>query len=135
MSTILLVDANREDVDRLSCFLKRSGHNVIVRAEGFSALTVIRNGTRVDAVIAETHLADMDGYKFLGGVRKHAPNVPVIVLSDADSVEEYLQCLNLGVYEFVNKPVAERTFEQIVSSALRQADAGAAGPARSDGRC
>jgi DNA-binding NtrC family response regulator len=120
MSTILLVDTNIEDLQRLGETLKRAGHAVIARAEGFSALTVIRNGPPVDAVITECRLSDMDGIQFLSALKRHAPSLPIIVLSAVDSIEIYLNCLNLGVYEYVKKPVLVRVFEKIVQSALRR---------------
>lgn len=100
------------------------GHDVIARAEGYSAMTVIRNGTPVDAVITECRFTGMEGRRFLEDLKQYLPGKPVIVMTRHGSLEDYVQCMSRGAYEFVVKPAHEETIRHIVHSAVKGMDAG-----------
>jgi len=126
MKTILLVDNDPNELKSHGSLLSQLGYDVIAETGGRSALTLLRSGAEVGAVITECRLTDMDGAEFLMALRRHAPSTPVIVLTAHGTVEGYLRCLDLGVFEYANKPLRPPELERIVTAAL--------GPPRSDRR-
>jgi DNA-binding NtrC family response regulator len=122
MKTILLLDDRLEHSTALGKLLKGFGYKVITEQNPLSALSLIREGDGVDLVISEYRMREMDGLEFLAALKKISPALPLIMLTAYSSVEVYLKALNLGVYEYLNKPVAPKNMANIVRSAIEEAE-------------
>ena len=119
VTTILLVNEDADELYSQRTLLRRLGYDVIAESAGRSALARIGPGAEVGAVITESRLTDMETGDFFKELRRHAPSAPVIVLTRHGTVENYLECLNLGVYEYAISPVRPRELERILAAALR----------------
>lgn len=118
MKTLLLVDDELENLRSLGEILNRFGYKVVTKPDAQSALTVVRNGTKIDLVITDYRMPGTDGLEFLILLKQILPSVPVIMLTAYGAVETYLKSLSLGVFEYVNKPVKAKELGRIVKAAL-----------------
>lgn len=118
MKTILLVDDEIEIVKSLSEILNRFGYSVIARTEARTALSVVRDGAKIDLVITDYRMPGMDGLEFLHALRQMDASVPVIVLTAYGAVESYLKSLSLGVFDYINKPIKAKELGRIVQAAI-----------------
>ncbi len=118
MRTILVVDDEQDLLSLLTEILGGAGYRVIQKTDAESALSLIRERTKIDLVITDNMLPGMPGQEFSAFLNKALPSVPVIMLTGYGSVESYLQCLDNGVFEYVNKPVRAGEFRRIVKAAL-----------------
>jgi two-component system, response regulator, stage 0 sporulation protein F len=118
MKTILLVDDEPGILEALGEILKEFGYGVIPKPDAESALSVIREGTKVDLVITDYRMPGMNGSEFVAALKQILPSVPVIMLTAYGGVETYLQSLSLGVFEYINKPVGGKELGRIVKAAL-----------------
>ncbi len=118
MRTILLVDDEPEILKSLGEILNRFGYAVIARTEARDALSVVRDGTKIDLVITDYRMPGMDGLEFLNALRQMDASVPVIVLTAYGAVESYLKSLSLGVFEYINKPIKAKELGRIVQAAI-----------------
>ena len=116
--TILLVDDDLDFLDYVGEVMKGSGYRVIAKPDGNAALSVLDEGTAVDLVITDYRMPGMDGLKLISALRTRVLSIPVILLSAQGDIETYFRALNLGAYEFVNKPVSMRELNVIVKTAL-----------------
>lgn len=117
MKTILIVDAD-PGASCLAEFVQRVGYLGIIAPNPQEALALIQKGVQVDLVITEMQFPDVDGLHFLIGLRAIVPRLPVIVVTDSGSIESYLHAVNLGVYEYLNKPVPPKELLRIAGIAL-----------------
>ncbi|MDH4161861.1 MAG: response regulator [Nitrospirota bacterium] len=117
MKTVLIIDPEFSG-SSLPSVLDRSGLRSFVVSEANTALTIVRSGMPVDLVIMELQLPDMDGLDLLTMLRRMSPGLPVLVVTSRGSIESYLQAINLGVIEYLNKPVLSKELSCIVRSAL-----------------
>ena len=78
----------------------------------------VREESGIDLVITDYRMPDMSGLEFVAALREVLPSVPVIVITAYASIDNYFQSLNLGVFEYINKPFLKREFERIVKEAL-----------------
>jgi DNA-binding NtrC family response regulator len=118
MRTILLVDDEIEILKSLGEILNRFGYTVIARTEALAALSVVKDGAKIDLVITDYRMPVMDGLEFLNALRQIDASVPVIVLTAYGAVESYLKSLSLGVYEYINKPIKAKELGRIVQAAI-----------------
>ncbi len=116
--TILLVDDELDIRKLYSEILSDLGYRVITTSNGSSALSVVQQGPRIDLVITDYMMPEMNGLEFIRSLRALLPSVPVILVTAFASAESYLQSCNLGAVEYVNKPVRMQEFQRIVTTAL-----------------
>jgi len=117
MKTVLIVDADSGSTG-LAETLQRRGYRGISALNAREALAIIQEGASVDLIVTEIQFPDMDGLHFLIALRAIAPGVPIIVVTSSGSIESYLHAVNLGVYEYFNKPVPPKELIRIATIAL-----------------
>lgn len=118
MKTILLIDNNAEHLLQHSDLLSRAGYRIVTAQDGRSALFIIESGMLLDLIVTEYTMPDMESREFLAAVRKEALAVPVIVVTCCDSVECYIHAINMGVYEYLSKPILPGELCSIVRTAV-----------------
>ena len=101
---ILIVDD--EENTRLGLFklLSQEGYQVELAANGMEALELLRR-RRVNLVISDINMPDMNGIGFLREVSRRFPSTSVIMITAYGGVETYLEAMNLGALEYLHKPV------------------------------
>ena len=118
MKTVMVVDADAGSAP-MEETLRRRGIAGIATQTARDALTIIRNNPGfIDLVVTEMQIPDMDGLSFLAALRATAPELPIIVVTSSGSVENYLDAVRIGVYEYLNKPVLPRELLRIASIAM-----------------
>lgn len=117
MKTVLIVDADPGS-SSLAEVLQRHGFRGIAAPNASKSLAIVREDPSIALVVTEMQLPDMDGLHFLIAIRALAPGLPVIVVTSSVSIESYLHAVNLGVYEYLNKPVPPKELARIASLAL-----------------
>ena len=103
--TILVVDD--ADVIRhlASRALKRAGYEVIEAADGKAALALL-NGRTVSLAVCDFSMPVMNGFEFVKLVRamRHYKNLPIIMLTAADTKDLIEEGRNAGVDAWMTKP-------------------------------
>ncbi|MCL2724420.1 MAG: response regulator [Polyangiaceae bacterium] len=106
---LLLVDADLRSLRVLEVSLRKSGYNVTCAQDGQAALDVVKSQAP-DLVICDTKLPNLDGYGFVRKLKDHAEweHIPVIFLASQRSVEDKIRGLELGVDDYLTKPIFVR---------------------------
>jgi DNA-binding response OmpR family regulator len=106
---VLLVDADPRSVRVLEVSLRKAGYNVACAGDGAAALEMIEHQVP-DLVIADTKLPKMDGYTFVRRLRERSEwgTIPVVFLASQRSVEDKIRGLELGVEDYLTKPIFVR---------------------------
>lgn len=101
---LLLVDDEAEFRDAAGRALKRQGFEVAEAESGERCLEVIP-ADRPDLVILDLKMGGMDGITTLAEIRKIDRDLPVMILTGHGRYEHALAGIQLGVVDFVQKPV------------------------------
>ncbi len=106
---LLLVDADPRSLRVIEVSLRKAGYNVTCASDGNAALATLEHQLP-DLVIADTTLTELDGYGFVRCLRDRAEwsALPVIFLASQLAVEDKIRGLELGVEEYLAKPVFVR---------------------------
>jgi two-component system OmpR family response regulator len=100
---ILVVDDEAVLAEMVSMALRYEGWEITTAGDGTSAVTAARE-TRPDAVVLDVMLPDMSGLDVLRRLREHSPELPVLLLTAKDAVEDRIAGLSAGGDDYVTKP-------------------------------
>jgi two-component system OmpR family response regulator len=100
---ILVVDDEAVLAEMMSMALRYEGWAVTTAADGTAALAAAREA-RPDAVVLDVMLPDMSGLEVLRRLREHEPELPVLLLTAKDAVEDRIAGLSAGGDDYVTKP-------------------------------
>jgi two-component system, response regulator, stage 0 sporulation protein F len=101
---ILVVDDEENARMGLSRLLAREGFHVDSVANGFEALDYLRQH-EVNLIVTDINMPEMNGITFLKELNKVHPLSNVIMITAYGGVESYIEAMNLGAFEYINKPV------------------------------
>ncbi len=102
-SKILVADDDRYVRDTISNILKAFGHTVISVADGTEVVQAINES--FDAVILDINMPQLDGFTTLEILNKLNLEIPVLFLTGDGSMDYAVRAINLGAYDFINKPI------------------------------
>ena len=88
----------------LSRLLTREGYIVDTVANGFEALNHLREHD-VNLIVTDINMPEMNGIEFLRELNRSFPGSNVIMITAYGGVESYIEAINLGAFEYINKPV------------------------------
>jgi two-component system copper resistance phosphate regulon response regulator CusR len=116
-----------EDEDRIASFLKKgltaNGYVVVRAATGGEALEATQDGG-LDLAILDLGLPDEDGLSILQRWRGDGLEMPVIILTARDGIDDRVQGLNLGADDYLPKPFAFDELLARVRARLRPRNGG-----------
>ena len=116
---ILVVEDDRAVQRALKRLFEAEGYAVQTVADGNLAVEMFRT-TMPSAVVLDLRLPGIPGRDVCSELKKHAPAVPVIVLSAASDVSDKVLLLELGADDYVTKPFSPRELLARVRAALRR---------------
>jgi DNA-binding response OmpR family regulator len=100
---VLVIEDNEELRDFLRLALEMQSYEVLTAAHGQEALAYL-NGHRVDAVVTDLFMPEMDGIETLAALRKQFPAVRVVAMSGRPGVDYLGVARELGVKHTLRKP-------------------------------
>ena len=118
MKTILVADNTPAGQDCIADILNRCGYKVIVVQTGTEALSALRKEGRVDLIISEYQMSDMDGVVFAAFVKTFFPRLPLIMVTACSGIETYIKNLSLGIFDCMNKPIVAHELRKVVQAAM-----------------
>jgi DNA-binding response OmpR family regulator len=106
---LLLVDADPRSLRVLEVSLRKAGYSVTTATDGADALTKLELSTP-DLVLSDTRLPKLDGYALVRRLKERVEwaSIPVVFLTSQKSVEDKIRGLELGVEDYLTKPIFVR---------------------------
>lgn len=117
---ILVVDDEENARIALSKILVRAGYDVASAGNGYEALNYLR-GRDVELIITDINMPEMNGMAFLRELNLMRPASNVIMITAYGEVETYMEAMNLGAFEYVNKPVKIEELNRIITKIFGEA--------------
>jgi two-component system KDP operon response regulator KdpE len=116
---VLLVDDDTTLRRTLGIGLRAEGHEVLMAADGRTALQALRED-RPDLVVLDLGLPDLSGIEVLRQLRAWS-TTPVVVLSARAESSEKVEALDLGADDYVTKPFGMEELLARIRAAARRA--------------
>jgi DNA-binding NtrC family response regulator len=103
---VLLVDDEAAFVETMAKRLTKRGLKVYSALSGKEALDRLADGgpSKVDVVILDVKMPGMDGLETLAAIKQHHYNIEVLMLTGHATVENAIEGMKGGAFDYLMKP-------------------------------
>ena len=101
---VLVIDDQLSLQDSMRVFFELRGWEVFTASKGKEGMHKAL-GIHPPLVILDLKLPDMDGQTVLERIREEIPATQVIVVTAFQDMENTIQCIKLGAFDFIHKPI------------------------------
>ncbi|MFW0699095.1 two-component system response regulator GlrR [Pantoea sp. R13S299] len=116
---LLLVDDDPSLLKLLGMRLRSEGYLVTTAGSGPEALRLLQK-EKIELVISDLRMDEMDGLALFGEIQKRHTNLPVIILTAHGSIPDAVSATQQGVFSFLTKPVDKDALYKAIDEALAQ---------------
>jgi len=116
-ANLLLVDDDPSLLKLLGMRLTSEGFQVSTAASGQEALRLLAR-EKIDVVISDLRMDEMDGMALFAEIQKLQPGMPVIILTAHGSIPDAVAATQQGVFSFLTKPVDRDALYKAIDNAL-----------------
>ena len=105
--TVLIADDDMRNIFSLTKALENYKMNVITAVDGKDALKQLRENQKVDIVLMDMMMPEMDGYESTREIRKDRKlkDIPVIAVTAKAMMGDRAKCISAGASDYITKPV------------------------------
>jgi putative two-component system response regulator len=117
---ILIVDDDEMNRRFLCSFLSRQGYEMSEAFDGMDALAKVKSAPP-DLILLDVRMPRLDGIEVARALKgsSETEHIPIIIVSSLADSEERVQALELGVDDFLGKPVDQTELRARVRSLLK----------------
>src|SRR5205085_7982341 len=115
---ILIVDDDPVQRRLLDNMVRKFGHEPAIAESGEQAAAMLASGERIDCVVLDLVMPDLDGLGVLAKMREAGLATPVIVQTAHGGIDNVVSAMRAGAADFVVKPVGAERLQVSLRNAL-----------------
>ncbi len=120
-NTIIVIDDDRDYLEILSRHLKSFGyHSIHTEENPKKAAEVLDRGAVFDIAIIDINMPEMDGATLLELIKNNSPATECIMVTAVNEVKVAVNCLKLGAYDYLVKPVSKEELNVTIGRAMER---------------
>ena len=120
-ATVLFVDDEPNILSSLRRLFRPLGYKVLTAESGAAGLQVLEQEARIDLVVSDMRMPEMDGARFLELVRERWPDTIRLLLTGYSDITSILAAINRGeIYRYITKPWDDNDIQLVVRHALER---------------
>src|ERR1043166_1033469 len=105
MKRLLIVEDKESLASMLRETVEAEGLEADIASTGSDAVRRLADGFRYLAIVTDLRLPGADGIAVLRQAKESDPDVPVIVMTAFGTIENAVEAMKLGAFDFIQKPV------------------------------
>ena len=117
MEKILIIDDNKLNRKIFKDTLGKVGYDIFEAEDGEEGLQLVRS-EQPDVVITDFQMPGLNGLEVLSEIRKINLSLPVIVLTAFGDVVLTIKSIQLGAFDYLEKPIDPQQLKSIVQNAI-----------------
>ncbi len=114
---LLIIDDEKNIREGLQRALTLDGYDVMLASDGREALDRIDEGD-IDLVITDLKMPRLSGEELMKDALENYPYLPIIILTGHGTIENAVEAMRNGAYDFITKPLNIDKLSLIVKRAL-----------------
>jgi two-component system response regulator PilR (NtrC family) len=100
---VLVVDDEQDVREILDSVLKKLDYIPYVAESGAEALEILKNN-KIDVVLSDLYMPNMDGIELLKRVRTLSKNIVFLIITAHPTIETAVDAIKKGAYDYLTKP-------------------------------
>jgi len=116
---VLIADDNQAELEALSKILSRAGYQVVETKNGREALETIKKEP-VDLLLTDLQMPHLNGQELLKLAKALRPDLETVMITGLGTVEQAVDALKSGAYDFIEKPVKKTGLLKVIEKALEK---------------
>jgi DNA-binding NtrC family response regulator len=117
--TVLVADDSSIMRTLIVHVLKRLGYQTLTAENGEQCIQVIENN-QVDVLLLDLNMPVKNGLEALSWIQENELAIPVIMITASEDINQAVQCIKLGAYEYLTKPVDNDRLEITLRNAITE---------------
>ena len=110
MFNILVIEDNKNMRKLICATLKQNGYSTFEAEDGEVGLDVL-DTTHIDLIICDIMMPNMDGYEFTETLRDGHCEIPIIIVTAKEELEDKKKGFSIGADDYMVKPI---DFEELI---------------------
>ena len=119
--TVLVADDSSVIRTLMVHLLKKLGYIPLTAENGTECITALTEGN-VDVLLLDLNMPGKSGMEVLEWISREKLSLPVIIITALEEVTQAVQCMKMGAYEYLTKPVENDRLEIILRNALAESN-------------
>ena len=114
---ILIVDDEPSVGDALRLVLESNGYEVVLCTRGLDGIDQVRQ-RHFGFSVVDLFLTDISGFQVIYGIRKHQPEIPIILITAHGSEQVFAEAKKLGAVGALAKPFPPDEILKLINNHL-----------------
>ncbi len=103
---ILVIDDDQKLRDEITEYFEDNGFSIVQAEDGEKGLELIKT-ERPILVITDLQMPGISGLDVLRTLTKEYPELPVVVISEEGGLDDVIQALRIGAWDYLTKPISQ----------------------------
>jgi len=116
--TVLIIDDDPVQRRLLEAMVQRFGYRAMLAEGGDAGLAMLSGPQRIDCVVLDLVMPNLDGLGVLARMREQGINIPVIVQTAHGGIDNVVSVMRAGASDFVVKPASPERLQVSLQNAL-----------------
>jgi signal transduction histidine kinase/CheY-like chemotaxis protein len=118
VSPLILVVEDSPTNQKIACkMLSKLGYRSIVAEDGQQALDVLASQREeISLILMDCRMPVMDGLQATQTIRAQGDDIPIVALTANNTDEDRNACMQVGMDEFLAKPISKKELESVLQS-------------------
>jgi DNA-binding response OmpR family regulator len=104
MINILVAEDDKNLQKLIGAVLKQQGYNVLMANDGIQALEIL-DMVHIDLIISDIMMPNMDGYQLTDLLRKSNYNLPILMVTAKETIDDKKKGFIVGTDDYMVKPI------------------------------
>jgi len=114
---VMVVDDEEDFLELVKETVSNLGFNVIAVSSGKEALSILKNSSDIKVVLTDLVMSETNGIELVKEARKQGINLNFIIMTAYGEMESYIEAMNLGVVDYISKPINREQLIHLISKA------------------
>lgn len=121
LSPLILVVEDSPTNQKIACkMLSKLGYRSIVAEDGQQALEKLKSQREeISLILMDCRMPIMDGLQATQVIRSQGDKIPIVALTANNTEEDREACIQVGMDEFLSKPISKKDLESVLQSFIQ----------------
>lgn len=116
--TILIAEDIETNYKYLATILADTNATLLWAKNGKETIDLVLEGTKVDLILMDIQMPQIDGYQATTQIRHHFPSLPIIAQTAYALPHDNLKCFEVGCNDYISKPISPILLKKKINDQL-----------------